>query len=218
MIDFTRLSTIKSKHHSWVVNNFDKYGLGSYQTAGQIMKYLWKTQPKNIQEFFNKWNKAKKTRYTKFENVVLSVKRIKQCSLYEAVEIAFIGIFYNSYVGYRAEVEAMKYLENKYNGECRKADKELDNKFAVDLLFKKDNAIAAIQVKSERSRHNYTDTNYHKRNQRKNHMFELIYGHPVQYLYYEYEYNSSTLDFDIYFEGKPPRKSFQELLEEKRGL
>lgn len=217
MIDFSRLQDIKRKHHSWVVNNFDKYGLGSYKTAGQIMKYLWKYNPDNIQVFLRKWVKAK-SRYTMFENVVLRIKQIRQCTLQDAAETAFIGIFYHSYLGYKAEIEAIKYLENKYNGKAVKADSKLDNKYAVDLIFKKDNAVAAVQVKSENSRYNYTGTDYDKRNKRKNHMFELVYGHPVQYLYYQYSYNSSKLDFDIWFEekDKPKLPTLDELLGRKK--
>lgn len=212
-MNFKNIQSYRTTHGKWVFQNFDKYKLGSYKSVGQIMEFLHKRKPNNIEDFFNKWIKAK-SRYNKFENIVLEIKKIKQCSLDEAVEIAFVGLFYNSYVGYRAEVKAIEYLQNKCDCEVRKTDKEFDNEYAIDLMVHKDDDFEFYQVKSEGSKYN-NNTNFVKRNEDKNNKFTERFGYPVQYLYYNYAYNSITLDFDVWFEEKdrPERPSLQDLLD-----
>ena len=205
MINISQIPVYKQKHNKWITHNFDIIGLGNPKRVGNIMDFLSKRNPNTILEFWEKWTRYKKNR-ERFENVVYDIQRAKSCNTVTAYEIAFIGIIYNSYMGFCAERAASEYILKKFpNSEVRKTDKQFDNKYAVDLLAydPEDDTYAGIQVKSNKSK-NTNNTKFVERNLKKNKLFEKKYKCPVIYLYYEAYYTPYKQTFNIYFNGDRP--------------
>jgi hypothetical protein len=196
--DFTGISYYKQTQHYWIVRNFDKLGLGDPKNVGYMINFLNKKKPANLVDFWWAWIKSPLNQ-RRFLDVLDIINEARPNVNRETnINTLFIGLFYNSFLGYIAEEQCLKYITEKFPKlTAFKTNKKIDKKYAVDLmLINPEKEFLGVQVKSIHSRVENV-TNYVKRNDRKIQRFEKDFNIPVMYAYYTNKYNSVTKSFDI---------------------
>jgi len=194
--DFVNLTSHHQKWKSWIAINFDKYGLGNPQKVGYMILWVSKNKPANLQDFWNKWTK-KDTNKLRFLKVLNELKRILPDETEDTlVQVLFIGLFYNTYVGYAGERFIMDNFNKKYpDYVVEHTDKKIDKTYAIDLFATnlEENKRIGIQVKTT----NWLNPKWMGNYKAKIARFEKEFKLPVMYIHNTYTYNSDTFDFDI---------------------
>ena len=194
--DFENISYYKRIHHRWIAENFDTLGLGQVKTVGSLIDFCYKKKPTDLEDFWKKWIKlaSNQKRFIYLLNIINKIRPNNSES--ENVNILFVGLFYNTLLGYLAEIKVGQvFLTEGYK--VYKSKKSFDRKYAIDFIVTSPNKqTTGIQVKSEGSRHN-NSTNYIQRNQRKMARFRNEYNINTMYAYYRYSYDVDNKTFKI---------------------
>ena len=194
--DFNSISYYKQTQHWWVAKNFDKLGLGKVSNVGSLMDFCYKKQPTSLEDFWWKWIKlfSNQKRFLKLLNIIKQAR--PTTSEKDNINTLFIGLFYNTLLGYLAEIAVGKsFIEQGYK--VYKSNKAFDKKYAIDFIIENsEGKKTGIQVKSENSRYN-NSTQFVERNQRKMMKFKEEYNINVIYAYYTHSYDSVNKTFKI---------------------
>lgn len=131
------------------------------------------------------------------------VKRrgLKYITLEDCENYTYIRVLDETWIGIERELNTKKSLENMLDGyEVRDVPIEVDVKYAVDFeVYKEDNLVLAVQVKSHKYRANTSGVSYATKNMnsKKNEEYKKVTGVSVLNVYSEVSgkiYNSEEID------------------------
>jgi hypothetical protein len=194
--DFKNIPYYKRTQHKWIAENFDRLGLGQVKNVGSLIDFCYKKKPTDLEDFWWKWIKltSNQKRFIMLLNTISKIRPNK--SEDENINTLFIGLFYNTLLGYLAEIKVGQMFTHE-GYKVYKSKKSFDKKYAIDFLVISPNKqTTGIQVKSEGSRYNNA-TQYIQRNQRKMAKFRSEYRVNTAYAYYTYSYDMDNKTFDI---------------------
>lgn len=198
MINFKDLSDWKSIHWDWINNRWDKLETSSIKDVGYMMDFCYEHNPRNIEHLHQLYTSIDANKRV-YDSIVKSIETDTGFNNDMANILATICLFYNTFMGYQAEQEFKKIVESKFPKiNFKKTPPDMDNKYAVDFIWKLGNKKGAVQIKSAKSKRE-NSTGYLNRNDSKNYQFTQDYKIPVEYIYYNSKYNPNTYDFKISF-------------------
>jgi hypothetical protein len=194
--DFNSIKYYKQTQHWWVSNNFDKLGLGDVKNIGSLMDFCHKKKPKDLEDFWWKWIKLPSNQ-KRFLNLLSIISKARpRTTEKDNINTLFIGLFYNTLLGYLAESKIAEDLLSK-NYKVYKSNKTFDKKYAIDfVIISPEGVKTGVQVKSDNSRYN-NSTNYINRNQYKMAKFKDKFNIDTIYAYYTHSYDGDNKTFNI---------------------
>ena len=162
---------------------FDESRCNEIRLIGPVATLCKESNSKNINDWIEYY---KSTIY--FKNILTSFYRIKNTLSKHNIcfddntlkQCLQTFIFWKTWCGCLAEITALNMLQDE-DFSCSFADKEMDSKFAVDIImYYRKKIVMGIQVKPT----SYMGTS-NPYNAKKNALFERSYGRDVIYIYYD---------------------------------
>jgi len=202
-INYQQLGDIKKEYGRWIAQNWDTLENSSPKKLGYLIEFCEFSNPSNLEELYEEYTSVPEYAQA-FYAVVEEIIDKGNFGPIEGLHVAFIAVFYNTFQGYLAEEMLMHTLDRRYQLTVHKTPKDIDLKYAVDVVYKSTWPLdgtneyekGGIQLKSIHSRKN-NNTNYISRNTKKNELFKKEYGINVEYWYYDSEYIPEDKSFNI---------------------